>query len=385
MRIAKRMSRLGTETAFEVLARAKELEADGKDVIHLEIGEPDFDTADSIKEAAIGAMRDGLTGYCPAPGIPALRKAIAEDAARRRGIDLSPNRVVVCPGAKPIITNTIITLVEPGDEVIYPNPGFPIYESMINFVGAKPVPLPLVEEKDFKFDIDEFRSLVSDKTSLIIINTPGNPTGGVLGKAELEAVAEVAIERDIPVLSDEIYINIIYDGEHQSLLSIPGMAERTILLDGLSKSYAMTGWRLGYGIFPEEMVEHITRFNINSISCTSHFSQYAALEAITGPQDHVQRMRDEFLKRRDVIVSGLNDIPGFSCRTPGGAFYSFPNVKETGIPSGELAKRLLEEAGVATLSGESFGSYGEGYIRLSYANSVENIENALSRIKEFLA
>ncbi|NNE08520.1 MAG: pyridoxal phosphate-dependent aminotransferase, partial [Gemmatimonadetes bacterium] len=318
--------------------------------------------------------------------IPSLKKAIVEDVERRRGVAFAPNRVVVMPGAKPVITNTILTVVEEGDEVVYPNPGFPIYESMINFVNAKPVPLPLREENDFRFDTDELVSLVNDKTRLIILNTPGNPTGGILTMSDLERIAEVAKKHDAYVLADEIYINFLYEGaEHQTILSIDGMKDRTILLDGLSKSYAMTGWRLGYGIFPEHLVDLVVRLNINSISCTSHFSQYAAIEAITGPQDHVTKMREEFAKRRKIVVKGLNDIPGISCKMPGGAFYVFPNVKETGITSKELASRLLEEAGVAVLNGQSFGEYGKGYVRLSYANSVENIEKGLGRIKEFLS
>jgi len=379
------MSRLGTETAFEVLARAKALEASGVDVVHLEIGEPDFDTADHIKEAAIKAMRDGFTGYCAAPGIPALREAIAEDASRRRGVAIDPAHVVVTPGAKPIITNTILALVDDDDEVLYPNPGFPIYESMINFVDGKAVPLRLREENDFRFDIDEFVSLVNDETRLIIVNTPQNPTGGILTRKELEVVAEAAIKHDCFVLSDEVYINIVYDGKHESIYSLPGMAERTILLDGLSKSYAMTGWRLGYGVYPPHLVDHITRLNINSVSCTSHFSQYAAIAAITGPQDHVESRCAELKPRRKGIVDGLNDIPGFSCRMPGGAFYAFPNITGTGRKSQELANALLDELGVAALSGTSFGEFGEGYLRFSYANSIENIERALSRIREYLA
>ncbi len=385
MFIAPRMKRLGTETAFEVLARAKELEAKGVDVVHLEIGEPDFDTADHIKEAAIEALRDGKTGYCAAPGIPPLREAIAEDAGSRRGVTIDPDRVVVAPGAKPIITNTVLTVVDEGDEVIYPNPGFPIYESMIHFVGGKAVPLRLREENDFRFDIDDFLGLVNDRTRLIILNTPHNPTGGILTKRELEVVAEAAVKHDAYVLTDEVYLNIIYDGEHESIYSLPGMEERTILLDGLSKSYAMTGWRLGYGVYPKPLVEHITRLNINSISCTSHFSQYAAIAAITGPQDHVKKMCAQFKERRGVIVDGLNSIPGITCRKPGGAFYAFANVGGTGWKSADLARDLLDKAGVATLNGASFGEFGEGYIRLSYANSIENIEKALGRIREFLS
>ncbi len=384
-RIASRMSRLGTETAFEVLARAKALERQGKSIIHLEIGEPDFQTPDNIKEAAMKALRDGKTGYCAAPGIPELREAIAVDAGKRRGVSLKPERVVVFPGAKPVMTNTILALVDEGEEVIYPNPGFPIYESMIKFVGAKAVPLPLREEKEFRFDVDELRSLVTKKTRLIIINSPQNPTGGVLTRQDLEAIADIAIRNDITVLSDEVYINIIYEGKHESILSIPGMLDRTILLDGLSKSYSMTGWRLGYGYFPENLVEHVTRLNINTVSCTSHFSQWGAVEAITGPQDAVTRMVAEFHKRRDVIVNGLNKIKGFRCRMPKGAFYAFPNITGTGKQSKELEKGLLDEAGVATLSGTSFGENGQGFLRLSYANSVENIQKALKRIEDYLA
>jgi aspartate/methionine/tyrosine aminotransferase len=384
-KLASRMGRLGTETAFEVLARAKALERQGKNIIHLEIGEPDFKTPDNIKEAAIKALRDGKTGYCPAPGIPELREAIAADAGRRRGLDLKPERVVVFPGAKPVMTNTILALVDEGDEVIYPNPGFPIYESMINFVGAKPVPLPLREEKDFRFDPDEFRSLVTDKTKLIILNSPQNPTGGVLTRKDLESVAEVAIKKNIFVLSDEVYINIIYEGTHESIMTLPGMIDRTILLDGLSKSYSMTGWRLGYGYFPAFLVDHVARLNINSVSCTSHFSQWAAVEAIRGPQDAVRNMVAEFHKRRDVIVDGLNKIKGFRCRLPKGAFYAFPNITGTGKTSKELEGAFLNEAGVATLSGTSFGKYGEGFLRLSYANSVENIRTALKRIEDYLS
>ena len=384
-RIAGRMNRLGTETAFEVLARAKKLEREGKDIIHLEIGEPDFGTPQNIKDAAIKALGDGKTGYCAANGIPELREAIADDAGARRGVKLDKERVIVFPGAKPVMTHLIYALVETGDEVIYPNPGFPIYESMIKFVDGVPVPLPLREEVDFRFNVEELRSLVTDKTKLIILNSPQNPTGGVLTKEDLEAVAEIAIKNDLYVMSDEVYINIVYDGKHESILSIPGMMDRTILLDGLSKSYSMTGWRLGYGHFPQFLVEYVTRLNINSISCTSHFSQWAAIEAITGPQTEVGKMVAEFKKRREVIVNGLNKIDGISCRMPKGAFYAFPNITGTGMKSSDLEKALLNEAGVASLSGTSFGVHGEGFLRLSYANSVENIEKALKRIEKYLA
>ncbi|MDZ7272032.1 MAG: pyridoxal phosphate-dependent aminotransferase [candidate division KSB1 bacterium] len=379
MKLAERMRNLGTETAFEVLAKAKALEAEGKEIIHLEIGEPDFDTPEHIKEAAIKALRDGKTGYCPAAGIKELREAIAADAGARRGLSVSPEEVVVTPGAKPIMYFVITALVDPGDEVLYPDPGFPIYESVIRFVGGKPVPIPLREERKFSFDIDEFRALVSDRTKLIILNSPQNPTGGVLSKGDLEAIAEEAMARDIFVLSDEVYNNILYEGTFFSIASLPGMRERTVILDGLSKTYAMTGWRLGYGVMPRELARHVERLTINTVSCTSHFSQYGAIAAITGSQEPVAAMVAEFRRRRDFIVAGLNKIKGVHCVMPQGAFYAFPNIKGTGFSSKELERRLLEEAGVATLSGTAFGRYGDGYLRLSYANSLENIERALER------
>jgi len=385
MKLAKCMERLGTETAFKVLAKAKELEAQGREIIHLEIGEPDFDTPANIIEAAVQALRNGYTHYTPAAGIPALRQAIAEYVSETRGIQVSPDQVVVTPGAKPIMFFTILALVEAGDEVIYPNPGFPIYESMINFVGATPVPLRLREENDFRFDADEFRAKVSLRTKLIILNSPQNPTGGVLERSDLEVVAELAREYDIMVLSDEIYSRILYEGEHVSIASLPDMQERTIILDGYSKTYAMTGWRLGYGVMHEDLAAEITNLQINSNSCTAAFTQMAGIEALKGPQDAVDAMVAEFRRRRDVIVEGLNSIPGFRCATPRGAFYAFPNVQGTGIPSDELEGYLLEEAGVAVLSGTAFGEYGDGYLRLSYANSVENIQKALERIREALA
>ncbi len=378
---ADRMSRLGTETAFEVLAKAKKLEAEGREIIHLEIGEPDFDTPDHIKEAAIKALRDGKTGYCPAPGIPELRQAIADDAGQKRAVEFGPEEVVVTPGAKPIMYFVITALINPGDEVIYPNPGFPIYESVINFVGGKAVPIPLREEMDFGFNVDEFASLISDKTKLVILNYPQNPTGGNLTARDLEKIARLAVEKDFFVLADEVYNQIIYDGEFESIYRFPGMPERTIILDGLSKTYAMTGWRLGYGIMPEALAEQVTRMVINSVSCTSHFSQYGALAAITGPQDDVKKMVQEFERRRDFIVRGLNKIKGISCKLPRGAFYAFPNIRGTGLTSRQMEDRLLDEAGVAALSGTAFGQYGEGYIRLSYANSIENIGKALEKIE----
>jgi aspartate/methionine/tyrosine aminotransferase len=382
MKLAYRIALLGTETAFEVLAKAKALEAQGKEVVHLEIGEPDFDTPRNIVDAAIKALNEGQTHYGPAQGLPILREALAEDMSKRRNMKITPEQIVVTPGGKPIMFFSILALANEGDEVMYPNPGFPIYESVIDFVGAKSVPYPLREEKEFSFDIDEFMSLITDKTKMIILNSPQNPTGGILTKSDLEAVAKVAMEKDIYILSDEIYINIIYEGRHETIASIPGMQERTIILDGFSKTYAMTGWRLGYGAMPAELAQKVTQLQINSNSCTATFSQYAALEAVKGPQDEVERMVAEFKKRRDVIVDGLNQIPGISCLRPHGAFYVFPNIKELGIDGKKFADYLLENFGVAALSGTAFGKYGEGYLRFSYANSIENIEKALDRIDQ---
>ncbi len=384
MRFAERMSRLGTETAFEVLARAKQLEAQGRDVIHLQIGEPDFDTPAHIVEAGVRALRDGHTHYTPGAGIPELRQTIAGHISESRGIDAQPEHVVVTPGAKPIMFFTILSLVQAGDEVIYPNPGFPIYESMINFVGGTPVPLPLREERDFRFDAGEFRALVSERTKLIILNSPQNPTGGVLTREDLEAVADVARERGIMVLSDEVYEQILYAGEHVSIAALPDMQELTVLLDGYSKTYAMTGWRLGYGVMPAPLAQQVTKLMVNSNSCTAAFTQQAGIAALTGPKHEVQAMVDAFRERRAVIVDGLNRIPGIRCVMPAGAFYAFPNVQGTGMGSKELADRLLDEAGVAVLSGTSFGQYGDGYLRLSYANSVENLEAALERIEKLV-
>ncbi|MGI6207443.1 MAG: pyridoxal phosphate-dependent aminotransferase [Anaerolineae bacterium] len=381
MRLASRMSKLGTETAFEVLAAARALEAQGRDVIHLEIGEPDFDTPANITEAAIRALRAGQTHYTPAAGIPELRKAVAAEVSATRGISVEPEQVVVVPGGKPIMFFVITALIEDGDEVIYPNPGFPIYESMIRFVGGTPVPLPLRQENEFRLDTDELASLVTDRTRLIILNSPANPTGGVLTRADLQAVADLVRDRDIMVLSDEIYGRIIYEAEFASISSLPGMAERTVILDGFSKTYAMTGWRLGYGVMPVELAEHVTRLMINSNSCTNAATQWAGVEALTGPQDSVNAMVAAFRERRDVIVEGLNSIPGFRCVKPLGAFYAFPDISETGMSGKEMEQYLLHEAGVATLAGTSFGAYGEGHIRLSYANSIPNIQKALERIE----
>jgi len=385
MRLSERMSRLGTETAFEVLARARALEAQGRDIIHLEIGEPDFNTPVHIVEAAIKALRDGHTGYTPSAGIPPLRQAIARQVSQRTGTEVRPEQVVVTPGAKPIMFFAILALLQPGDEAIYPNPGFPIYESMINFVGARAVPLPLREEKAFRFDPDEFRRLVTERTRLIILNSPQNPTGGTLTREDLLIVAEVARERQIMVLSDEIYDHILYEGEHRSFLSLPGVQTQTILLNGFSKTYAMTGWRLGYGVMPVELAEQLTRLMVNSNSCTAAFTQYAGIAALAGPHDDVGKMVAAFKERRDRLAAALNQIPGFRCANPAGAFYVFPNVQGTGMPSRALADYLLDKAGVALLDGACFGRYGEGYLRLSYANSLENIQRALARIREALA
>ncbi len=380
------MGRLGTESAFEVLARAKAMEAAGSKVIHLEIGEPDFPTADHIVNAAIDALRAGHTHYVPAPGIPPLREAVAaflDRTGRMPGI--SPDRVVVTPGAKPIMFFTILALCNEGDEVLYPDPGFPMYESITAFAGATPVPIPLRESNGFRVDVEELRSLISERTRLLVLNSPHNPCGSALTAADCAAIAEIALERDLIVLSDEVYWALRYSaGKHASVLDVPGMADRTILLDGWSKTFAMTGWRLGFGVFPPALVEPVTRLAINSVSCTSAFSQYAALVALTGPWDPVADMVAEFRRRRDVIVAGLNDIPGVSCVEPGGAFYAFPNITGTGMSSAGLAARLLDEAGVAALSGTAFGRYGEGYLRFSYANSVENIQAALDAIRSLL-
>ncbi len=382
VKLAERMSRLGTETAFEVLAKAKSLEAGGRKVIHLEIGEPDFDTPGSIIDAAVKALNEGKTHYGPAAGVPELRVVLAEDMGRRRNIKIQPDQVVVTPGAKPIMFFTILALINEGDEVMYPNPGFPIYESVIDFIGAKSVPYPLREEREFSFDIDEFQSLITDKTKMIILNSPQNPTGGILTEDDLKAVSKFAQEKDIYILSDEVYLNTIYEGVHHSIASIAGMQERTIILDGFSKTYAMTGWRLGYGVMPQDLAEKVIQLQINCNSCTATFSQYAGIEAITGPQDEVHKMVAEFKKRRDVIVDGLNAIKGISCLRPHGAFYVFPNIKQLGIEGKKFADLLLEKFGVAALSGTAFGKYGQGYLRLSYANSVENIQKALDRMEQ---
>ena len=380
-RLADRMSRLGTESAFEVLARAKALEAAGTPVIHLEIGEPDFPTAGHIAEAAVDALRAGHTHYVPAPGIPALREAVAAFLERTGRMRAAPDRVVVTPGAKPIMFFTILALAGPGDEVLYPDPGFPMYESITSFAGATAVPVPLRESNGFRVDVAELERLITPRSRLLIINSPHNPCGSALTREDCAAIAELAQRHDLLVLTDEVYWAIRYGGTHVSVLDFDGMAERTILLDGWSKTYAMTGWRLGFGVFPAPLVEPVTRLAINSVSCTSAFSQYAAIAALEGPQDAVMEMVAEFGRRRDVIVAGLNEIPGVSCVEPQGAFYAFPNITRTGLSAATLQARLLDEAGVAALSGTAFGSWGEGFLRLSYANSVANIQLALDAIK----
>ncbi|MFL6538101.1 MAG: pyridoxal phosphate-dependent aminotransferase [Chthoniobacterales bacterium] len=385
LRLAQRMARLGTETAFEVLVKARALEAQGRDIIHLEIGEPDFDTPANIVAAAVDALHNGFTHYGPSAGMPQLREAIAHYVSETRGVNVSPDEVVVVPGGKPIIFFVVLALCDEGDEVIYPNPGFPIYESMINYVGAKAVPIRLREEMDFRLDVDELKARINDRTKLIILNSPQNPTGGVLVKKDIDAIADAIGDRNIMVLSDEIYSRLIFEGEHHSIISVHGMKERTILLDGFSKTYAMTGWRMGYGVMRTDLAAQIARLMTNSNSCTASFTQIAGVEALCGPQDSVTDMCARFKERRDIMVAGLNKIKGFSCRSPKGAFYVFPNVTKTGWPSKQLADALLEEAGVAALSGTAFGNFGEGYLRFSVANSIENIEKAVERVNHWVS
>lgn len=382
--LAARMGRLGTESAFEVLARARALEAQGRSVIHLEIGEPDFATPAHIVEAAVEALRGGDTHYTPAAGLPELRAAIAEEVSRTRGIPVDPDQVVVTPGGKPIMFFTILALAEEGSEVIYPDPGFPIYESVIRFAGATPVPLPLREEFGFAFDPEELRRLVTPRTRLVIVNSPHNPTGAVIGREALEELARLAQEYGFFVLSDEIYRRIVYDGEVLSVAGFPGMAERTVILDGFSKTYAMTGWRLGFGVAPRWLAEHLVRLAVNCHSCVPGFTQRAGLAALRGPQEPVERMVAEFRRRRDAVVAGLNSLPGVRCLEPAGAFYVFPNVTGTGRSAEELARGLLDEAGVAVLAGTAFGRYGAGYLRLSFANSLENLLEAIERMRRYL-
>jgi aspartate aminotransferase len=388
VKLARRMERLGTETAFSMLSKAKALEAQGREIIHLEIGEPDFDTPSHIVEAGCRALREGQTHYTPTAGISELRAAIADDVASSRRIAVDPKQVVITPGGKPIMFFAILALIEEGDEVLMPNPAFPIYESMVNFVGGRPVFVPLRQENKFRFDLDEFHAGLSERTKMVIINSPANPTGGVLTAKDIGRLAEILRERpDVFILTDEIYSRLLYEGSFASIASEEGFAPdgRTIILDGFSKTYAMTGWRLGYGVMPEWLAEQVIKLQVNSNSCTNAATQYAGLEALAGPQDSVERMLSEFRARRDLIVSGLNELPGVECITPQGAFYAFPRVADTGHPAGTLAELLLGEAGVACLAGTAFGQYGEGHLRFSYANSRENIFRALERMGEVLS
>jgi aspartate aminotransferase len=383
LRLASRMSRLGTETAFEVLNKARALERQGKQIVHLEIGEPDFDTPANIVEAAVDALHKGWTHYGPSAGLPDLRQTIAEEVSRTRVVECMSDEVVVVPGGKPIIFFSILSLVDEGDEVIYPNPGFPIYESMINYIGGHAIPIRLREDRDFGLDVKELASLITDRTKLIIINSPQNPTGGVLTQRDIHDIADAIGDRNIMVLSDEIYSRLIFEGQHYSIMSVPGFKDRTILLDGFSKTYAMTGWRMGYGVMRSDLAAHVTRLMTNSNSCTASFTQVAGIEALRGNQASVDKMRTEFQRRRDMFVAGLNKIKGFSCRMPKGAFYVFPNIQKTGWKSKKLADALLEEGGVACLSGTAFGDFGEGYLRFSVANSLDNLDKALERIQQW--
>ena len=386
MSVARRMNKLSMETAYDVLARARAMEAQGRDIIHLEIGEPDFDTPAHISEAGIEALRQGYTHYSPTPGLPELREAIARDVSRTRAIQVSPDQVVVTPGAKPVMFFTIMALAQRGDEVLYPNPGYPIFESVIRLSGARPVPVRLLEEEGYHLDMEDLAYKLNERTRLVILNSPQNPAGCVMSKGELETLARLLQGRDdVYILTDEIYKDIIYDGEHHSIASLPDMTHRTIILDGFSKAYAMTGWRLGYGVFPPFLVPHIIRLAANAVSCAATFPQRAAIQALEGPQEPLRAMVAEYQRRRDLIVEGLCSIPGLNCPEPEGAFYAFPSIKGTGIGSREFQERALNEAGVALLSGASFGKYGEGYVRLSYANSQENIRKALDRLRDFVS
>jgi aspartate aminotransferase len=385
MKLAERMNRIGVETAFEVLVRARALEAQGRDIIHLEIGEPDFDTPRHIVEAGKQALDQGWTHYGPTQGLPELREAIASYICRTRGIRVGAEHVCVVPGGKPIIFFPLMALLEPGDEVIYPNPGFPIYESMINFLGAKPVPIPLVEDRGFSFDLNVLKDSLSPKTKMLILNSPHNPTGGVIPAADVRAIADLVRDRDLIILSDEIYTRIYFDDEAPlSISTLPGMLEKTIILDGFSKTYAMTGWRMGYGVMPTWLVDPVNKLMVNSNSCTASFTQRAGIAALNGPQDDVAKMVEEFRRRRDAFCAALNTLPGFRCPIPGGAFYAFPNIQGTGWKSKDLADALLQKAGVACLSGTAFGAYGDGYLRFSIANSYEKLMDAVERIRKFL-
>ena len=383
-KLASRQSRLGTETAFLTLARARELEAQGREIVHLEIGEPDFDTPAHIKQAAKDALDNGYTHYGPSPGEMPVREAIAKHQSEVQGYEVTPDRVVVTPGGKPVMFFTILSLIEEGDEAITPNPGFPIYESMINYAGGTAVPIPLEERYGFSLDVDRLESLVTDRTKLIIVNSPNNPCGSVISESDLERIAEIAVANDVVVLSDEIYKDMYYEGSHVSITKFPGMRERTVILDGFSKSYAMTGWRLGYGVFPDFLIEPATMLMTNSVSCTSVAVQMAGIAALEGPQDSVGAMMEEFRVRRDLVVSGMNSLPGVTCEVPLGAFYAFPNVSGTGMSSSEFAERAMVDAGVALLSGTAFGEYGDGFVRISFANSQENLSKAIASLGEML-
>ena len=384
MKLAERMNRIGVETAFEVLVRARALEAQGRDIIHLEIGEPDFDTPRHIVEAGKQALDQGWTHYGPTQGLPELREAIASYICRTRGIKTGPENVCVVPGGKPIMFFVLMALLEEGDEAIYPNPGFPIYESMINFLGAKAVPIPLVEDRGFSFDLNVLKDSLTPKTKILILNSPHNPTGGVIPADDIRAIADLVRDRDLLILSDEIYTRIYFDEEPLSITTLPGMQEKTCILDGFSKTYAMTGWRMGYGVMPTWLVDPVNKLMVNSNSCTASFTQRAGIAALNGPQDDVKKMVEEFRRRRDAFCAGLNSLPGFRCPIPGGAFYAFPNITGTGRKSKELADGLLQEAGVACLSGTAFGEYGNGYLRFSIANSYEKLMDAVERIRKYL-
>ena len=382
MQLAEKMSRLGTESAFEVLVRARALEKQGKNVIHLEIGEPDFPTPAHVVEAGKAALGEGWTKYGPSAGYPEFREVIAAYVSRTRGIKVDADNVCVVPGGKPVMFYSMVALLEPGDEVIYPNPTFPIYESIVNFVGAKPVPVPLDESRGFAFDLNVLRDKLSKKTKMVILNSPANPTGGVMSKEDTMQIADMLRDRDVMILSDEIYSRIYYETDPFSITSLDGMVDKTIILDGFSKTYSMTGWRLGYGVMPKWLANAVTQLAVNCNSCTASFTQRAGMAALTGPQDTVTAMVKEFRRRRDAMVKGFNEIPGFRCVLPAGAFYAFPNITGTGMQAKELANLLLNEAGVACLWGSAFGQYGDGYLRFSYANSLENIQEAISRIRK---
>lgn len=385
MQYSERITKLSTEGAFAVLAKAKKMEAEGKSIIHLQIGEPDFDTPSNITEAGIKALREGQTHYSPSGGVPLARETVAEYYRSVRKVNVTPENVIIMPGAKPVIFTALSATINEGDEVIVPNPGYPTYESVVQYLGAKPIPMALKEEHHFRFDIEELKELITPKTKMIVINSPQNPTGGVLTKNDLEQIYELAEKHDLWILTDEIYSRILYDTQFESIATIPGALERTIIVDGMSKTYAMTGWRLGYGIVPQKLADYLFTMAVNDFSSTCTFAQYALIEALIGPQDSVDKMVMEFKRRRDVIVDGLNKIEGISCLKPKGAFYAFPNITKTGLTSDEFANLMLDNAGVACLAGTAFGSYGEGYIRFSYANSVENIQKALKRIEQTLS